>query len=318
MFKDYEAVNKDHILDTESPMNYFKMFFDNDMINHIAVHTNLYSAHQCSTNNVTPSIVTTFNEIERFLGVLLKMCVIQAPYYRFYWESATCYEPISNVFSRNRFENIKRFVHINDTNKNRGRLYKIRPIFEKLRQNCVSMIPEEYISIDEQIIPFKGRSFLRRYMPKKPHKWGFKIFSRNGVSGMLYDYEMEGAPDPTSTVIYDKLGYCGADVVMRLNDQIPKQMGYKDIFDNYFTFIELFVKLKEQGFWDLGTLRKDRMRTCRLKSEKDLKKKGRGSYDGAVDYNTGVNIVRWFVKKEVQLASKFSYIEPVDKVTRWC
>ena len=97
----------------------------------------------------------------------------------------------------------KRYINFNDNNKdkrkqdeNRDRLFKIRPQFEALRQNCLSQEPEEYNSIDEQIIPLKGRSFLRPYMPNKSHKWGFKVFSRNGTSGMLYDFELEGAPDP--------------------------------------------------------------------------------------------------------------------------
>ena len=125
------------------------------------------------------------------------MCIIQAPYYRYYWETATRYEPISNVMSRNRFESLKRFLHFNNNDnalppndEKRGRLFKIRPIFEKLRQNCVTQTPEEYNSLDEQMI--KGRSFLRRYMPRKPHKWGFNFFSRNGTSGMMYDFELEG------------------------------------------------------------------------------------------------------------------------------
>ena len=83
--------------------------------------------------------------------------------------------------SRNRFDSLKRFLHFNDNDntlppndEKRGRLFKIRPIFEKLRQNCITQTPEEYYSVDEQIIPFKGRSILRRYMPK--NKWGFKFF----------------------------------------------------------------------------------------------------------------------------------------------
>ena len=69
-------------------------------------------------------------------------------------------------------------------------------MFEALRQNYLSQEPEEYSSIDEQIMPFKDRRFLRRYMPNKPHKWGFKVFSRNGASSILYYFELKGAPDP--------------------------------------------------------------------------------------------------------------------------
>ena len=150
-------------------------------------------------------------------------------------------------------------------------------------------------------------------MPKKPHKWGFKFFSRNGTSGMMY----EGVPDPNSEVQFEKTGYCGGDIVMRLIDNLPKQKSYKLVFDNYFNFIELLIKLKEQEIWDIGTLRADRMRQCKLKTEKELKKEGRGSFDGAIDLNSGVSIVRWYANKQVQLTSNFTHIQPVDTVTKW-
>ena len=79
-FKDHEAVCYEDIADIETPLAYFKMFFDNDIINHIALHTKLYIS-QCEINKGIPSITTTNKEIEQFLGVLLKMCIIQTPYY---------------------------------------------------------------------------------------------------------------------------------------------------------------------------------------------------------------------------------------------
>ena len=53
------------------------------------------------------------------------------------------------------------------------------------------------------------------------------------------------------------------------------------------------------GFWTVGTIRQDRMRGCKLISEKELKNEGRGSYDGLVDLNSGIVIVRWFDNKTV-------------------
>ena len=120
------------------------------------------------------------------------MSVVSAPYYQFYWELETRYELIASAISCDRFESLKRFLHFNDNTKDkkrddetRDRLFKIRPLFEILRQNSLSQKPEEHNSIDEQMIPFKGRSFLRRYMPQKPKNWEFKIFSRNGLFGTL-------------------------------------------------------------------------------------------------------------------------------------
>ena len=120
------------------------------------------------------------------------MSVVSAPYYQFYWELETRYELIASAISCDRFESLKRFLHFNDNTKDkkrddetRDRLFKIRPLFQILRQNSLSQKPEEHNSIDEQMIPFKGRSFLRRYMPQKPKNWEFKIFSRNGLFGTL-------------------------------------------------------------------------------------------------------------------------------------
>ncbi len=47
-----------------------------------------------------------------------------------------------------------------------------------------------------------------------------------------------------------------------------------------------------------------------LKSEKELKKEGRGSFRGAVDLNTGITVVRLFDRKMVQLASNYLFSHP--------
>ena len=90
------------------------------------------------------------------------MSVISAPDYWFYWELETRYQLIASAMSRHQFESLKRLLHFNDNTKDkkRDRLFKIRPLFEMLRQNCLPQKPAGHNSIDEQMIPFKGRSFL--------------------------------------------------------------------------------------------------------------------------------------------------------------
>lgn len=38
--------------------------------------------------------------------------------------------------------------------------------------------PNEHVSVDEAMIPFKGRSSLKQYMPKKPVQHGIKVWMR--------------------------------------------------------------------------------------------------------------------------------------------
>ena len=67
----------------------------------------------------------------------------------------------------------------------RDKLYKISPFLTSLKTALHALFPEEYQAIDEQIIPFKGRNALKQYIRNKPHKWGFKLFTRSGLSGIM-------------------------------------------------------------------------------------------------------------------------------------
>jgi len=54
----------------------------------------------------------------------------------------------------------------------------------------VSSQLSQCLSIDEQIVPFKGRHGLMQYLPKKPHKWGYKVYVLSGISGYAYDIKL--------------------------------------------------------------------------------------------------------------------------------
>ena len=47
---------------------------------------------------------------------------------------------------------------------------------------------------------------MRQYMPKKPHKWGSKLWVRSGISGVLYDFDIyqgKANKGPTADKISD-------------------------------------------------------------------------------------------------------------------
>ena len=129
------------------------------------------------------------------------------------------------------------------------KLYKDRPMIESILSKCRALSPEESHSVDEQMIPTKARSSLHQYLPKKPHKWGIKVWARCGISGMLYDFEIYTGKQAENKE-FGKVG----SVVTRLVEHLPKHAGHKVYFDNLFTSLNLVHHLKFEGIWSLGSL----------------------------------------------------------------
>ena len=106
---------------------------------------------------------------------------------------------MADTMGLNRFETIKRYFHVTNNALQLPRdspdsdpLFKIRPLLEHVRNNCHRIEPEVRQCVDESMIKYKGRSHLRRYMPKKPIRWGFKVITRCGISGIVYDFHIDG------------------------------------------------------------------------------------------------------------------------------
>ena len=89
-----------------------------------------------------------------------------------------------SVMARNRFFAIQRYLHFSDntliTSKDgpaHDKLAKVRNIMDRASKT----FPEHYsttanISTDEQMIGTKARLSFLQYLPKKPKKWGIKLW----------------------------------------------------------------------------------------------------------------------------------------------
>lgn len=130
---------------------------------------------------------------------------------------------------------------VDRNSENYDRLQKIRPFLEKIRNCCRRVDMEENLCIDEQIIPFKGKNRLKQYMPKKPNKWGFKVFARCGTSGLTYDFTFYAGKNPKLPfqILPSGLRFQPAQFVWKLCENIPDNVNAKLYFDNYFNFLEL-------------------------------------------------------------------------------
>lgn len=214
-------------------------------------------------------------------------------------------------------------IHFQDnaiSDPDQDRLFKVRPVLEHMRKKFLKIESENQFSIDEMMVPYKGikAGSLRQYLPSKPHHWGFKIFVRAGVSGMVYDFLVYtgkstfGAEQGPAK----ELGL-RASVVVELCKTINNPMECVVYFDNFFTTLPLIVHLNESlGLRSLGTIHKNRLKGCHLEDDHKLKRQGRGSFDYRVDNEAKVAIVKWFDNKAVTLASSCAAVNPVKEV-RW-
>lgn len=308
--------------EVRSPSDYFRDFFDDEILSHIVEQSNLY-AIQTDPNN---PININKDDLEQFIASLFMMSMIKITNTRLYWSCDFDYDGVSKMFSRNRWELIKKFLHCNNNddrvprdNPNFDILFKVRPVLTHLQNKFRNIPKPQMLSVDEQLVPFKGRSQIKQYMPNKPHKRGFKVFALCDDSGILHDFEVytgkihpvEGEPD---------LG-ASSNVVLKMSKTIPHGKNHLLYFDNWFTSIPLATHLASKEIYCLGTVRMNRVpgvQSC-MTADKELLKRGRGSHceiTSVID-NTEVRVVKWADNKCVSLLSTFSSAGPIRECNRF-
>ncbi|CAK1594386.1 unnamed protein product [Parnassius mnemosyne] len=303
-----------------SILDYFTDFFSNDIFELIVEQTNLYSVQTDSR-----SINITNDDVKDFIAITLIMGVVKMPSYRDYWSRFLRYPAVADIMPLKKYEKIRKYLHFADnSNINDDRYYKVRPIIEKIRLNCLKMKEEQRYSVDEMMVPYKGTraGSRRQYLPKKPKNWGMKLFVRAGVSGLVYDFIPYGGEDTfrnhSFTEYEESLGL-GAKVVLALCKTIEDKPAVV-YFDNFFTSLELIHHLRQEyGIFSLGTIKSNRLRGCqnKLLADKVLAKKGRGASSQIVCNDTKLAVVRWYDNKPVTLASSFVDSHPMGKIQRY-
>ena len=112
--------------------------------------------------------------------------------------------------------------------------------------------PNRESSIDEAMVPYKGRSSLKQYMPKKPVRRGLKVWMRaDGITGYVSQFQVYVGKEVSSET------GLGARVVKDLTSTLVDK-NYHIFCDNFFTSVKLFHQLHSNGIYATGTIRADR------------------------------------------------------------
>ena len=305
-----------NVTGSDSPLQFFRYFFTDEIIQLIADETALYSVQQCPHN----PLMMTKCDVERFLGIVMNMSLVRLASSRDYWSSRFRVNQIADVMSFNNFGRIKRFLHFGDDTESSGdRLKKLRTLVDKLRNRFISVPLEQNLSVDEQLIPFKGKHGLKQHLPRTSQKWGYKVFVLSGVSGYAYDFEIYSG-EQDNTVLPGEAD-CGAsgNVVMRLSRTIPSDCNYRIFFDNYFNSVDVQLALARRGILSLGTVHLNRLRETNLMSDAELAQRGRGAYQEKVMSVDGVqlSVVRWFDNRLFSFLSTFVGTQPISEIKRY-
>lgn len=310
------------LLDT--PLDYFAFFFSNDFLQKIKYQSELYSVQK----NANKPVIVSIDELKKYIGICVYASIMHVPKVRDYWSADLGVPLIFNAMSRNRFELIRSILHFNDNSSmlssndpNRDRLHKLRPLIEHLN-SCFSSVPcKQNLALDEQLCATKAHSYMKQYLPDKPHKWGFKLFVLTDIQGFAYNFEIySGQENETRFRKLNEPDFgASSNVVVRLTRNIPAKKNHKIFFDNYYTAIPLMEYLFSRGIHSLGTVRLPRLPNCPLPDKKNEKKMKRGeSIEYITSYESApISAVIWKDNKAVKLVSTYCGELPKTKVKRF-
>lgn len=250
----------------KSPLQVFSLFFTVALLQMIVIQSNGYASEKGD------SLDLTIEELQAFLGINLAMGMLRLPQVRDYWAHDEIFSTpwFPSIMARDRFFKIMRYIHVvdNSLQKKKGEdgydpLFKVRPLTDHLSAVFPQYYhPGRHLSIDEMMIGTRCKISFLQYLPKKPTKFGIKVFvNSESKSGYVLTFqiytgkstkkkeESEGSQSISNPVSYD--------VVFDLLEPYLGK-GHWVFMDNYYSSPKLFKDLLERQTFATGTLRQNR------------------------------------------------------------
>jgi hypothetical protein len=270
----------------------------------------------------------------------LTMGIIKLPKLEDYWATSWPFRnsAVADIMPRDRFTTILKFYHLNDNNKNipKGNpgfdpLFKLRPFLDSVMNNIQSNYNlGQDLSIDEQMVSYKGRIHFLQYLPKKPTKWGMKAFVlSDSNSGYIYKWKLyTGSKYCTNKsnvtfIIIGKNEFLDTSeksvthaTVMKLVEGLEGR-GHNIYMDNYYSSPDLFLDLYDNGFGACGTVAVNR-RGMPREWKNSQKGKQQSMKQGDIRFknlNGPLNALQWKDKRTVTMLSTL-HDSQVNQVSR--
>lgn len=163
----------------DSAMDCFRLIFDDSLLAIIVRFTNIEAKkHNASWKEIDQ------NELLAYIGLLIIAGVDRSSKrnYSEFFNRLRGFPIFRATMSRDRFKSFLRFIRFDDKDSRsvrraRDKLAPIRDVFDIVNKNLTKHFqPGKNITIDEQLVPFRGRCAFKQYIPSKPDKYGLKLF----------------------------------------------------------------------------------------------------------------------------------------------
>ena len=301
-----------------TPISIFFLFFDGEFWGKLARQTNVYATSEKFQNvhwkrrlrigHHRPWTNATAGIMQQFVGLLITMGLNPKPRFDLYWSTEPIWQMpfFPSVMSADRFKDILKFLHVvdnrahTDPSSRQDPLWKIRPFLDSLLSKFKKLYyPGLQLSLDEATCPFKGRVKFRVYNPKKPNKWGIKIYQLcDSATGYYCNFKIAaGEPSTTYDLVFN---------IMR--DYLGR--GHELYMDRYYTSVRLFQDLYLQKTVAVGTCM-----TNRRGLPKDLIKRKLAKGDVAASRHGSILALKWRDKREVFMLST-KHVPTMDVVVK--
>lgn len=134
------------------------------------------------------------------------------------------------------------------------RFFKFRQVFNHIRAKCQTANELGcHTCVDEELYPFRGRFKARKYMPKKPARYGIKVWQLvDSETRYLLNFDIYLGKEGN-----EAMKGLAEKVVLELTRPI-NQTGRNVTTDNYFTSKSLATKLWDNELTLVGTIRNNR------------------------------------------------------------